>query len=831
MAYLKVIFQANIMFKQVCALLALIIVFPISAAQSLSGVVFSKNKHAEQVPIANAKVQIHGHNHSEQTDAQGRFVIELESKTPIKNAVDPNTYELHVSAKGFQHKNILVDNTTSTTLPLQVELAFSVMDHIDVYASPLHSSTIESASAISVISDEELHNKHTSTLGETLKYELGVHSTYFGPVSSSPIIRGLDGPRVMITQNGLDASDASRVGPDHVVSTETSTVKQVEILRGPATLLFGNGAIGGVINVVDNRVPTNDEFEADYQISHNTVSNENELSVNLSTGLAAQGFDNVAVHFDAFTRSSDDYEIPGPAESEDAHDEEEEEDHEEHEEEFTGVLENSAADSDGFNLGASYLFDSGFVGVSFGQLNRLYGITGHSHEEEEEEHDEEEHEEEEHEEEIVQGDMTQDRVQVLSAFEFDHSFITGLQTKFGYTDYHHAELENGEIGTQFYNKTTQLKSDLIFAEIAGWHGALSVEYKHSDFSAEGEEAFTPPSVTENTSIALLEERHLGSVLLQLGARVESIDLSADIDGVNQSFDFSPISLSSGIVWDFTDGYNLGVSLTRSERAPSASELLSLGAHIGTSSYEVGSLYEIEFDEADQHSELVLSSQPTELETANNAELTLRKFNGDFGFVINLFYNTVDNFYYQNETGLLSSDILEHDEEEHHDEEEDHEEEGHEHEESDLPVYITQTNNAKFYGIESQFKWQVTPELKLALQADTIVGELTNGEYLPRIPPNRIGLSFKYQGNSWDLGAQNMFYFSQTKLAPLETKTDSYNMTDIDFAYYFQAGNQDLTAFANIRNVFDVEARVHSSYLKDLTLLPARGLHVGVRGKF
>jgi len=811
------------MFKQACAFLALFIVLPIYANQSLTGVVYVKNKHAQQVPIPNATVEFHGHNHKELTDKNGRFVLDLEDEISNK----AQTLELHISAKGYQHKNIELTQSLDFTKLMQIEMVSSVMEQIDVYASPLHSSTIESASAISVISDEELHNKHSSTLGDTLKSELGVHSSYFGPVSSSPIIRGLDGPRVMITQNSLDASDASRVGPDHVVSTETSTVKQIEILRGPATLLFGNGAIGGVVNVVDNRVPSNDDFEADYQVSHNTVADENEASVNFSSGLAAQGFDNIAVHFDAFIRSSDDYKIPEEAE---AHDEEE--DHEEHEEEFDGTLANTATDADGFNVGASYLLDSGFVGVSFGQLNRLYGIPGHTHEEDDEE--EEGHEEEEHEEELVQGDMTQDRIQVLSEFEFNHSLVTGIQTKFAFTDYQHAELENGERATEFKNKTTQLKSDLILAEMAGWHGALSFEYKHSDFSAIGEEAFTPASVTESKSVALLEEKHLGSVLLQLGARVESIEIEADLSSssiadTKNTYDFTPVSLSSGIVWDFTQGYNLGVSLTRSERAPTASELFSYGAHIGTGSFEVGSVYAIEFDEDDQHNELVLSTEPTELETATNAELTLRKFNGDFGFIVNVFYNTIDDFYYSKQTGLMSSDLTEHDEDEH--DEEDHEEEEHEHEESDLPVYNTQVANAKFYGIESQFKWQLSPELKLVLQADSIIAKLTSGEYLPRIPPNRVGVSVNYQGDNWDMGINNMFYATQNKLAPLETQTDSYNMTDIDMAYYFQMGQQDMTAFANIRNVFNVAARVHSSYLKDVTLLPARGLHIGVRGKF
>ena len=193
---------------------------------------------------------------------------------------------------------------------LNVVLPRSVMEVIDVHATPLHTSSIESALPINVLREDELKMKQAATLGETLKNEVGVHSSYYGPVASTPIIRGLDGPRVLITQNGLDVGDASRVGPDHVVATETSTATQIEVLRGPATLFYGSGAIGGVVNVVDDRVPTSSDDQVDYLLQYNDVANEQQASVNIQTGT-----DNIAFHLDAFWRDSKDYKLAGEADS------------------------------------------------------------------------------------------------------------------------------------------------------------------------------------------------------------------------------------------------------------------------------------------------------------------------------------------------------------------------------------------------------------------------------------------------------------------------------------------------------------------------------------
>ena len=830
-------------------------------AEQVTGLVTDKNNQ----PIAKAKVELHGQHGVFYTDENGQFTINT------KKANAP--LELHVSAKGYKHFTLHHNDQQQ----IKIALETSVLEYLDVYGTPLHASMLESASPITVLSDEELKYQHAPTLGETLKSQVGIHSTYYGPSSSSPIIRGLDGPRVMIAQNGLEASDASRVGPDHVVSTDTATVKQVEVLRGPATLIFGNGAIGGVINVVDNRVPTSNEFEADWQLSHNTVADENEGSFNLTTGV-----DQFAFHIDAFKRDGDDYEIPAHAEM-DIHEGETEEEHEEHEAEFTGKLENSASESKGINVGASYLMDNGYVGISFGKLDKVYGITGHSHAHGEEEHGEEGHEEHA-EEPSVLGDMEQDRIQLISEFNVDSNWLTAINTKYGYTDYQHSEIEGGAVGTTFTNETHQFKTDLLLKEVNEWHGAISFDYKTSDFSAVGAEAFTPPSETDSFALALLEEKHFGNVLVQLGARVESVKLETNeiifadhhheehhdeheghdehedehhheheephIEALSFSETYNPISVSAGLVWDFAEGQNIGLSVSRAERAPSASEVFAYGPHIGTNTFEVGAMYELHrVDEDEAHFDI--RSGDLELETSNNIDLSYRKFDGDFGVILNVFYNRIDNFYYQSNTGLFGADGHdhgEHEEDEHHDEHEEHEAHEDEHEgehhdeeahhddehhgeESGLPVYLTQAADAELYGFEAQFIWQLTPAYKLKLQSDYIRGKLVDGGNLPRIPPARLGATLDYVGNSWDGKVEVSHHFKQDDIAQFETETDAYTMVNLAASYYFDLGEQTLTAFVKANNITDEEARVHSSYLKSTTLLPGRGFTFGVRGSF
>jgi len=796
-------------------------------AQKISGIV--QNKQGQ--PINNAMIKLGSNLQEVSSNSQGVFTF---------INVNKGTFELHISAKNYGHSNQKVVVGEGSITDLNVTLPYSVMEIIDVHATPLHGSSIESALPINVLSEDELKMKQAATLGETLKNEVGVHSSYYGPVASTPIIRGLDGPRVLITQNGLDVGDASRVGPDHVVATETSTATQIEVLRGPATLFYGSGAIGGVVNVVDGRVPTSSDDEIDYLLQYNDVSNEQQASVNIQTGT-----DNIAFHLDAFWRDSKDYKLAGEA---DIHEEEheghdhDEEDHEEHSEKR---LENSASTASGATFGSSYLFEEGFLGFSYGFMDREYGIPGHSHEEDHETELSQQSIIEPSEEAGVYAKMQQDRWQVLGEYNFEQQFISKVATKFSYSDYQHQEIEQGLVGTTFTNKSNEARLDLFHRDAYGWQGAWTLHYKSSDFKALGEEAFSPPSKSEMIAAAWLEEKHFGPVLLQLGARIEQVTIDAEDSEVGfdheadahsdslhdehehheghttfEQQSFTPISASVGLVWDYLPGYNLGFSMAFSQRAASSGELFSFGPHIGTNTFEVGAMFDVHQEGDEIHVEL--AEQAPTVESSLNFDVTWRKFNGDFGYVISAFYNRIDDYYYQQDTGLFF-------EEDHvHDHAGEHEDE------AGLPILVYQQDDVEMYGGEAEFIYQVSSEIKASVFADYIRARLINNDEndnLPRIPPMRVGAIMNYQAESFDSELSLSHYFEQTDIADLETSTDSYTMVDAHINYYVAGIGEDLVLYVKGQNLTNVHARVHSSFLKEVAPLPGRNFSFGIRGSF
>ena len=781
------------------------------SALSYTSAVFSQNISGKIVnhqdrPISGALVKVNGSEQEAITNEQGVFILSDLTK---------GNFELHTSAKNYAHKNQYITVKQDDISGVEIKLSPSVMEVLDVYATPLHTSTIESALPVNVIAGDDLKLKQASTLGETLKNEVGVHSNFYGSVTSSPIIRGLDGPRVLITQNGLDAGDASRVGADHAVATETSTATQIEVLRGPATLFYGSGAIGGVVNIVDDRVPTSSETLADWLLQYNDVSNEKQASFSVQTGS-----DQFAFHLDGFWRDAGEYQLPNDFdphahEEEEEHEEGEEDHDEDHEDEETSHLANSSSKSSGFTIGSSYLFDQGYVGFSYGRLNRDYGIPGHSHddEHEEEDHDEDEHEEEGHEAGTA-AEMEQDRLQILSEVNFTDSFIKQLFTRFAYTDYQHQEIEDGAVGTVFSNKSYELKADLYHQEFSGWQGAWTLHLKKSDFKAVGEEAFAPPSTTKSVAIAWLEEKHFGDVLLQLGARVEQVEIDVESTTISlEGYDdklasfsqqkFTPLSTSLGLVWDYQGGYNLGLSLAASQRAPSAAELFSFGPHIGAGTFEVGAMFGLS-----SGSDVESVSESLDVETSYSVDLTWRKFEGDFGFVVSAFYNQVKDYFYQQDTGLVF--------------------------ENDLPVLIYKQDDVDMYGLEAEFVYQISSPLKVKVFGDYIKASLSDNSSLPRIPPMRIGTSLNYQGNSFDSEISANHYFEQDDIASLETTTPSYTLLDFNYNYYLDGmgfKDSDMVLYVKGQNLTDEVALVHSSFLKNISPLPGRNYSIGLRGSF
>lgn len=785
-------------------------------------------------PVAGAEVKIEGSRRVAFTDENGVYRFD--------DVKQPHIH-LHVYSSNFIHgDNDLGDVDTDQNVDFVLKPAS--VENIVVTANALQSSVLESVTPVTVIGAEKLRKIEAPTLGETLKNAPGVHSTYFGPVSSSPVIRGNDGPRVKIVQNGLDVSDVSRVGPDHNVATSLASATQVEVLRGPATLQYGSGAIGGVVNVVDKRIPQYqlDGVEGEAETSYSTVNNGSYTRADVTGGSG-----NIVWHVDGFYRDTDNADIPGFASIDPSEDEP------------NGELESSAMETRNVVAGLSYVAEEGYFGFAVEQLDNEYGVPGHGHEDEHDEHDEEHdeldgnHEDEEHEGgEGVLLDVDMTRYQAAGEWHSPIQGLTNLKFAAAYTDYQHAEIEDGEPGTVFTNESSDIRLSAYHEEVNGWHGVFGVQFNHSDYNAVGEEAFTPGNTTSSYALYVIEQKNVGDVTFELGGRLERTTLDADASEIElevlqeahegeehdedhegeeheehavaftfPDYDFTSVSLSAGANWEYQEGHSIAVTLSRSERAPSQQELFSAGQHLATQSYEVGLVFDMD-DEG--HIEETLKGVKEEVST--NLDLTFRKFTGDWGYSVSFFYNQADDYIYQTSTGLIA--LTEHEE---HDEDEAVEEEHDEHgDEEGLPVYYFQQADADIWGFEAETYVDFSDSLRLTVFGDYIRAEVED-DNLPRTPPMRFGseLSYVNDGLSADVGFT--WYDEQNNVASFETTTDGYTLVNASVQYEFATQNIDWVVFARGDNLTDEEARVHTSFLKDQAPLPGRNFTMGVRALF
>ncbi|MFY8273404.1 TonB-dependent receptor [Pseudoalteromonas sp. SSDWG2] len=802
-------FKPTVLSLSVCSILA----SSPALAGVISGVVVDENNK----PLRDVVVHYHGKKQSIRTDANGNFAINVDQSG-----------QLHFTKENYIDKRMDVGTTDAE---LNIILRQSAIENVVVYASGLDKNNLDMVSPVSVLGGDDLRDRAQPTLGETLKGLPGINASYFGPVSSSPIIRGLDGPRVKITQNGLDSADASRVGPDHAVSTESIAAEQIEVLRGPATLLYGSGAIGGVVNVVDNRIPTDviDQYQGAGEYSHDTVSNTNTYAGRFTAG--HKGFN---VHVDGTDRVGHDYETPTFTFQE----------HEEDEPEQLNKVDNTFIDSATVNFGTSYVAQHWTVGLSFGTIESDYGIPAHSEHGHGDEHGHEEavgHEEEmghedehpEHGEESVFARMEQDRWQALASYSFHDSLLETLTLRAGYTDYTHAEIEGDELGTVFSNTAREARLNAKH-RVGQWHGTLGYHYSDSEYRADGEEAFTPATNTQVHAFYLLEEREFGDFTLELGARFEDYKLDSVITDAHADehldehademhdeevseailYDYSQTNLSASIggIWQYQEGHSVALSVSHSERAPLTAELLANGVHIATGTYELGLGYHIEDGEAHFEGDNV------QQEKATNIDLSLRKFVGDFGYNFSIFYNEVDDFYYQQNTGLayehdlgfISQSVAD---------------------EDAMDVYQYVSADAKLYGFELDVHYALTESWLLKGFADSVTAKLKDGRYLPRIPAAKVGGQLSYALNDWDFALEATHYLKQDDISSFESDTASYTLVDFKVNYNFAFGHSDGVAYLQAQNLTDELGFVHSSFIKEQAPLPGRNLRLGVRVYF
>lgn len=662
------------------------------------------------------------------------------------------------------------------------------IDEIVVSASALGQSIKQLAQPTTVLDGDALAAKQSTSIGETLANELGVSSSYFGPVASRPVIRGQFGERVRVLSNSLDAMDASALSEDHSVGINSLLAQQIEIVRGPATLLYGSGAAGGLVNVVDNRIV---ERPLEVPVA-GALSLGTDSATGKQSGAAKVAFGNstIATHFDYYRLDTDDVKIPGFAESavlralEEEEEGEEEHEHE-HEEEF-GSVANTDSETQGGAAAITLTGENGFLGMSLSLHDSNYGIPAAAHGHEEHGHEDGEEEEEE----VVRVDLEQTRVDLKGEYRFAGA-IEKARFRFATNNYTHTEIEGGEIGTVFNSDGIDARLEFKHSLIENLDGTFGVQYKSIDFEAIGDEAFVPPSETDQISLFVFEEYLLSDAwVLQGSARAEwqTIEVPA-----LERYDDSAFGVSVGAIWSFSNSLSLSANLVHSERHPNSTELYSNGAHLAVGRFERGSV--------------VLGSGQLGKELSTNLDLTLRGGSDRIEFALTGFVNEVDDYILLAATGI---------------------------EEDDLPVFDYVQKDVSIVGIEAEARVELMDSgaghLHARLFSDLVnAEEKGSGAYLPRIPPLRYGFGLHYVRDGLGASLDAIFHEAHDNTSPNELPTDSYTMLNAELSY--SIADPDLLVFVRGTNLANEDARQSTSPLKDTFPLPARSLHIGIRYDF
>ncbi|MBN8429842.1 TonB-dependent receptor [Microbulbifer salipaludis] len=679
------------------------------------------------------------------------------------------------------------------------------LEEVNVTVSPLAKPADAVAAPVSVLSGDELRKSAAATLGQTLNSQLGVANAAFGGGVGLPVIRGQSANRVKVLSDNLDVADASNTSSDHAASIEPLLANSIEILRGPAALRYGSGAIGGVVNVIDGRIPTRvpEATEGAVEMRHDTANNQDAGVFRLGGGAG-----NLAWYLDGVYRENGNTQIPGLAVLE--HEEHEEHDHEahageeHHEDEFNtdGFVGNTNARAKSGSAGLSWVTDRGFIGFSVNRLENNYGIPLGTHVHHEDEHHEEggeQHalaeEHEEHGEEGVRIDLAQTRYDLKGEHAFNSEYWDKISFRLGHNDYAHVEIEDGEPGTRFTNKAWESRVEVTHDDGGEWRGAYGLQVSRKDFAAIGDEAFIRPSITDSLGAFTMKEREWGNWHLDLGARLETVSIDPQY---GNDKDFTLVGLSSALQYFLKEHQHLSVSLTSAERAPVAEELFADGAHLAESRYIIG-------------------DENLDKENSLNLELGYHHHNQDATgwhatkVEANVFYNRIGDYIYAANTGL-------------------------EDEESEFAIYGYQNRDAAFYGAEASVQFPLASGLSLTLFGDSVRASFDDriaGESreVPRLPPLRYGFALGGDYANWNWQWRNTHATEQKRPGTFEESTDAYTRMDLTAQYNFKLAGNDAVVFANARNLLDEEIRNATSLLRDFAPEAGRSVEAGVRIHF
>lgn len=673
--------------------------------------------------------------------------------------------------KAFALKPMLIILATSFANHALAQEPNTAIDlpSVAVTGNPLGVSSDELVVPVSVLSGRELSLRREGTLGETLNGIPGVTATQFGPNASRPIIRGLDGERVRIMQNGVGILDASSLSFDHAVGIDPLIIEQIDVVRGPAALLYGGSAVGGVVNAIDHRIP---KEKLDGVTGRAEARFGGPDSTRNGAAVIDVGNGKIAIHADAYTRKTSDLDIPGFAVSSRKNRADSSALRENR-----GRLANSSSEGDGGALGASLTFDNGYIGASVSTLNNNYGVVA---------------------EEDVRIDMKSDRWDLATEFTDLGSVINRVKVRMAHTDYEHSELEGSEVGTTFTNRGLEGSFEAGHAKVGNLSGVIGYQFSNTNFEASGTEAFVPSVNTQNKAVYVYEELGINQHKITFGGRlghtqVESKDSANPNFGAGKNNSFNPNSFALGGLYKVDDNWSLTSNLSHNERAPSYFELYANGAHIATGQYEVGS--------KEQNVKL-------DVERSNGVDAQIRWKDAKNSFSLGAYYTRFSNF-----IGLFNTGV-------------DIDVDG-----ELLPEAQFRAVPATFKGLEAEGTFALTDRLNLLVRGDYVhAKEKRTNEYLPRISPLRLGGGLRYTLNGFSARMDVLRAFNQSNTADNELATDGYTNVSAMLAYKLPT-KVNVELFAKANNLLDDEIREHASFLKDISPAGGRALMIGARADF
>ena len=658
----------------------------------------------------------------------------------------------------------------------------TTLDTIRIKAHPLEQTSKDFAVADTVVDQKRLA-QGAVTIGEALSGETGISSNQFGAGSSRPVIRGQDGPRIKILQNSSENIDVSTLSPDHAVTVDPALAKQVEVIRGPSTLLFGAGTVGGLVNVTDSKLPTampEKGYEGNVGLRYNTGSDEKLATAGVTLGLG----DQVALRVEGLKREANDYIAPDYV----------------HEGEKERRVDNTFAKGQTVNVGLSWIYDRGFTGISYSNRQDQYGLPGHSHEYEschlhglslhcgEHDHDEDGHDHENHDQDHAHEagpwiDLKSERYDVRTELDDPFAGFKKLRAQASYTDYQHDEIEEDTIATHFKNKGYDGRLELVHNPLGAWEGVIGTQYGQQKLELTGEEAFLAPNTTKKWSVFALEHAQLNDVHVELAARVDQQKIDID-DSSKKDFDGSAFSVSGAANWEFAPNYKLSLVTSHQERLPLAQELYADGGHFATNTYELGN---------DQLSK----------EKSNNVELGFHYDDNTFDYHVHVYHNWFDEYIYAQTLDRYK----------------------------DFRLVQYAQDKAKFYGAEAEAGYQISPIYKLSVFGDYVRGKIDN-DNAPRVPAGRLGTKLNADfDDHWSGSAEYYHVFQQDKIAAYETDSQSYNMLNLGVAYSGNYSNvSDYRVFLNANNLLDDQVYQHASFLSTIPQV-GRNFSVGVNFSF